>query len=325
MQAPINQKKPSVLDRIKALTPDATTLVLATFVLLQILRVLHLLIPSKTVESVLVIPFQLLIFLLPAYLFARSKNPKEPIAYIARLRMRLPAAYQIPLIAVAIPLITCGCLLISIVFGGTNSLSDGFTLYNTFVSRTGFGFFETLYLIIAYAAVPAICEELVFRAILCREFERYSPLFAIGAGSLFFALLHFDVGQFPVFLFAGVLLSLSMYATGSVIVPMIIHFLYNVIGLFGQPFLNAFYEVTGGSLGLFSFIALMLGLLFAALFCQFASKSYKRRAEFSNMPVRPIIPPSDMLVRAVSDVLLTPWSIAAVCFYIVVIVIYSLI
>lgn len=325
MQAPINQKKPSVLDRLRSLTPDATTLVLVTFVLLQILRVVHLLIPSKTAESVLVIPFQLIIFLIPTYLFARSKAPKSPLTYISHLRMRMPAAYQIPLIIVAIPLVTCGCLLISILFGGSDSLSDGFTIYNTFVSRTGFGFFETVYLIIAYAAVPAICEELVFRAILCREFERYSPFCAIIFSSLLFALLHFDVGQLPVYLFSGILLALSMYATGSVIVPMIIHFFYNVIGLFGQPFLNAFYEVTGGSLGLFSFIVLMLGLLFAALFCQFASKSYGRRAEFSNMPKRPIIPPVDTLVRAVSDILLTPWSIASVCFYIVVIVIYSLI
>ena len=238
--------------------------------------------------------------------------------------MKLPATYQIPLIVAAIPLVTFGCLFISIVFGGANSASDGFTLYNTFVSNGSFGFFETIYLIIAYAAVPAICEELVFRAILCREFEKYSPLCAIVASSPFFALLHFDVAQFPVYLFAGILLALSMYATGSVVVPMIIHFFYNVIGLFGQPFLNAFYKVTGGSSGLFAFIVLMLALLFAALFCKFASKSYERRAEFSNMPKRPIIPSADTLVRAVSDILLTPWSVAAICFYIVVIVIYSI-
>ena len=238
--------------------------------------------------------------------------------------MRAPRAYQLPLVATAIPLLTCGCLLMSIVFGGISSLSDGFTLYNTFVSRTSFGFFETLYLILAYAAIPAICEELIFRAILCREFEKYGPVCAIAISSVFFALLHFDLALFPVYLFAGILLSLSMYATGSAIVPMIIHFFYNVIGLFGQPFLTSLYEVTGGSLGLFGFITLMLTLLLAALFCNFASKSYARRAEHSNMQNRPILPSSDVLVRAVSDILLTPWSISAVCFYIAVIVISSL-
>lgn len=300
-------------------------MVLATFVLLQAFRLIHLLLPSKSTESVLVIPFQLIIFLLPAFLFAKFKNPSSPLEYIFRLRMKSPKVYQLPLIAISIPLLASGCLLLSITFGGISSLSDGFTLYNTFVSRTSFGFFETLYLILAYAAVPAICEELIFRAILCREFEKYGPVCAIAISSVFFALLHFDLSLFPVYLFSGILLSLSMYATGSAIVPMIIHFFYNVIGLFGQPFLSSLYEVTGGSLGLFSFIALMFTLLFAALFCHFASKSYERRAKFSNMKKRPILPSQNALVLAVSDILLTPWSIAAVCFYIVVMVIYSLI
>ena len=238
--------------------------------------------------------------------------------------MKAPTVYQIPLIATAIPLLTGGCLLISIVFGGSRTLADGFTLYNTFVSGGGSGFFETLYVTIAYAAIPAICEELLFRAILCREFERYSPFCAVIISSIFFALLHFDVTLLPVYLFSGILLSLSMYATGSVLVPMAIHFFYNVTALFGNSFLNAFYEITGGSLGLFTFIILMLTLLFAAFFCTAASKSYQRRAVTSKIANRPIIPPSNVLIAAVSDVLLAPWSIASVCFYIVVVILYSL-
>lgn len=323
MQIPRNNK-PGLKEKLAALSPDATTLVLAIFVLLQIFRLVHLLITSKTLEGILAIPIQLTVFLIPTYFFARYKDPRSPMTYISRLRMRPLAVYQLPLIVSAIPLISCGCLLMSIIFGGTRSLSDGFTLYNTFVSGGGSGFFETVFIIIAYAVIPAICEELVFRGILCREVEKYSPLSAILISSIFFALLHFDLTLLPVYLFAGILLALSMYATGSVFVPMIIHFFYNVIALFGHSFISAFYEVTGGSSGLFTFIILMLTLLFAALFCRAASKSYQRRAAFSKMPNRPIIPPSSVLIGAVSDVLLTPWSIASVCFYIVVVILYSL-
>jgi membrane protease YdiL (CAAX protease family) len=323
LQIPRNNK-PNLKERLTSLSFDATTLVLFTFVLLQIFRLIHLLITSRTLEGILAIPFQLTVFLIPTYLFARYRDPHSPLTYISRLRMRLPSAFQIPLIVSAIPLISCGCLLMSIMFGGTRSLSDGFTLYNTFVSGGGSGFFGTVFVILAYAVVPAICEELVFRGVLCREFERYSPLSAILISSIFFALLHFDVALFPVYLFAGILLSLSMYATGSVIVPMIIHFFYNAIALFGHSFISAFYEVTGGSSGLFTFIILMLTLLFAALFCRSAAKSYQKRAAFSKIPNRPIIPPSNVLIGAVSNVLLTPWSIASVCFYIVVVILYSL-
>ena len=295
------------------------------FVLLQIFRLIHLFIPSRTVESFLVIPFQLLIFLLPTYLFARFKSPKSPLDYIMKLRMRLPAPNQIPLMLSSLIALISGTLLISMIFGGTQSLSDGFTLYNTFVSQTDFGFFKTIYLIIAYAAVPAICEELVFRAILCREYERFNVLLGILSSSVFFALLHFDLKLFPVYLFSGILLALSMYATGSVIVPVIIHFFFNVVGLFGQPYLSAFYEVTGGSSGLFAFFAFVVFMLSAALFCNFASKSYQRRSKYSNMQNRPLLPSPDTLIHAVTEIFLTPFSVGAICFYIVVVIIYSLV
>ena len=314
-----------LLSRIKDLTPDATLLVLSVFVLLQIFRLVNFFITSKTAGSILVIPFQLLIFLLPAYLFARLKNPRSPIDYISRLRIKSPRVHQLPLTLSGALALISGCLLIGSLFNSNGGASEGFTLYNAFSSGTDFSFFRAIFLIIAYAVVPAVCEELVFRAILCREFEKYNVVFAIGASSVFFALLHFNLSQFPIYLFSGILLALSMYATGSVAVPMIMHMIYNVAGLFGQPFLNAFYEVTGGSSGLFLFVIFIAFMLGAALFCSFASKSYLRRASHSSMPDRPLLPSPDALINAVSNVFLTPYSIAAVCFYIVVLIIYSVI
>ena len=242
--------------------------------------------------------------------------------YIKKLRMRRPHAYQMPLIASGIVALSSGWLLLGFLCGGTSSLSDGFTLYNTFISRSGGGFFETLYLIIAYAAVPAICEELIYRGILCREFERHNVLLGIITSAIFFSLLHFDVKQIPVYLFAGIFLALSMYATGSVIVPMIIHFFYNLLGLFGQSFLSAFYNITG-SIGLFIFLVFILGMVSAAIFCSSASKSYRIRARAVSIPDRPLLPPPDRLPHLIAEMLMTPWSIAAICFYIVVQVINS--
>ncbi len=312
------------LEGLKKIRIDATLLVLLTFILLQIFRLIDLLITNKTLENILVIPFQLVIFILPTWLFAKFRSPSKPMDYLMKLRMKLPAPYQIPLIASGVVTLAAGCLLISILCGGTSSLSEGFTLYNTFVSRNSGGFFETVYLIIAYAAVPAVCEELIYRGILCKEFEKYNVLCGIIASALFFALLHFDLSQLPVYLFAGIFLALSMYATGSVIVPVIIHFFYNLMGLFGQSFLNAFYNITG-SIGLFAFLIFIVGMLGAALFCTFASKSYRVRAEASTIPDHPLLPNPARLPSIIGEILLTPWSIAAICFYIVVLVIYSVV
>ena len=326
MQAPKNTQRQNSLsllfEGLKKIRIDVTLPVLLTFILLQIFKIVDLLITNRTLGNILIIPFQIIIFMLPAWLFARFRNPSRPTEYLAKLRIKLPSPYQIPLIASGIITMTCGCLFISMLCGGTNSLSEGFTLYNTFVSQSSGGFLETAYLIIAYAAVPAFCEELIYRGMLCKEFEKHNVFCGIIASAVFFALLHFDVAQFPVYLFSGIFLALSMYATGSVIVPMIIHFCYNIMGLFGQTFLNAFYNITG-SLGLFAFLIFTVGMLFSALFCSFASKCYAIRSRSSYIPDRPILPHPSRLPSIIGEILLTPWSIASICFYIVVMVVYS--
>lgn len=304
---------------------DPSFLVLASFVLLQIFKLVSLLITNKTAENILIIPFQLLIFLPPVFVYLRYKDGEGQRDPLKGLRLRPPRLYQLPLLISSLFLLICGNILVSLIFAGTGSLENGFTLYNTFVSRNSGGFFTSLYLVIAYAAVPAFCEELVFRAMLCREYERHNVLVGILVSSLFFAMLHFDLFLFPVYLFSGILLALTMYATGSSVAAMAVHMAFNVFGLFGQPYLNAFYSITGGTGGLFIFILCMLTLLSAALFCRFASKCYARRAKNSNMPSRRILPYADKITYIVSKILITPFSLASFFLYIVVVIIGFLI
>ena len=306
---------------LRELKPGASAVAFASFVLLLIFKLISLLITNKTAENILIIPFQLVIFLLPvavSLIYRRDVEKKPPLK---GLRLRAPRLYQLPLLVSAALLLICGNVLVSLVFAGTGSLENGFTLYNTFVSRNGGGFFEAFYLILAYAAVPAFCEELVFRALLCREFERLNVLSGIVASAIFFAMLHFDITLFPVYFFSGILLALTMYATGSVIASMIVHMAFNLTGLFGQPVLNAFYNITGGTDGLFVFILGMLTILSAALFCTFASKCYSIRARYSNMPNMKILPPANQITHIVSEIFITPFSIASFILYIAVLVI----
>ena len=306
---------------LKSVKIEPSTLVFASFTLLLIFKLLSLLITNKTVENILIIPFQLVVFILPAYFYLNYKSGGDPDGMIRGLRIRAPRLYQAPLMVSALFLVIFGNVLISLVFAGTGALEEGFTLYNTFVSRNSGGFFSSLYLILAYAIVPAVCEEIVFRAILSREYERDNVVCGIATSSLFFAMIHFDIRLLPVYLFSGVILALTMYATGSLISAIAVHAAFNVIGLFGQPYLNAFYTITGGTDGLFIFVLCMLTILAAALFCKFASKSYKIRARFSKMPNRKLLPSTEETVHIFSKFLLNPFAIAAFAVYIVVIVI----
>ena len=296
-------------------------LILASFVLLLIFKLLSLIITNKTVENILIIPFQLIVFILPSFLYLRYKSEGNTDQMTKGLRLRAPRTYQIPLMVSALFLIIFGNVLISLVFAGTGSLEEGFTLYNTFVSRNSGSFFSVVFLVLAYAVVPAVCEEVVFRAILSREYERDNVVCGIAVSSLFFAMIHFDLYMLPVYLFSGIILSLTMYATGSLVAAIAVHAAFNVFGLFGQPYLNAFYTITGGTGGLFIFVLCMMTILSAALFCRFASKSYRKRARFSNMPDRNLLPSTEKTIHIISKFILNPFSIATVVVYIVVVVI----
>ena len=181
-----------VKDKGIKLSPAAPVLV--TFALLQIFKLLSLLITNETAENLLIIPFQLVVFLLPAFLYLKLKDGGDTRG----LRLKMPGLYQLPLILSAVMLLVFGNIIVSLVFAGKGSLEEGFTLYDTFVSKNSGGFFSAVYLAIAYAAIPAICEETVFRAMLSREYEKHNVVCGIVVSSLFFAMLHFDIYMFPI-------------------------------------------------------------------------------------------------------------------------------
>lgn len=83
--------------------------------------------------------------------------------------------------------------------------------------------------IILLAAVPAILEELIFRGVILNGYKKFGAVKAMVITSLLFALIHGSMQQlvFP-FLF-GLILSFVAIKTGSVIAPIIIHFVNNAL------------------------------------------------------------------------------------------------
>ena len=70
----------------------------------------------------------------------------------------------------------------------------------------------------------------------------------------------YDLTALPVYLFAGMLLSLVMYVTRSTIASMIVHLCYNLFGIFVQAGLSGYCRSTG-SIGLLVVILIILLLL----------------------------------------------------------------
>ncbi len=256
--------------RNKTFTLHPTVLVLTTYILLLLSKLIDIAVINRENRYYSVVILQLMIFLLPAAIWCKFSGEN----YLSSLRLRMIKLDSLPIILSASFLMASGGLLLGVLFGGTESLSGNFSLYDTFIASDDGTVGNAIYLIMAYAVLPALCEELVYRAILCREYEHGGVLRAILVSSLFFALLHFNVQNFPIYLFAGIILALTFYATRSLFGAILAHFLYNIFGLFGQPYMNNLYLMTGSST-LFLFLAGGIFLLSAAIFCGEAARLYR--------------------------------------------------
>ncbi len=295
-----------------------TVLVLATYALLLFTKIIDITLINRENEYFSVVILQMMIFILPGAVWCKFSGEK----YMSGLRLRMIKADSILLIVCASLLIASGSLLMGVLFGGLESLSNNFSLYDTFISKDQGTIPNKIYLIMAYAVLPAICEEFIYRGILCHEYERGGVLRAIILSSVFFAFLHFNLQNLPMYLFSGIILSMTLYATRSIFGSILAHFLYNIFGLFGQPYMSNLYRITN-SPKLFVFIVAFVCILSAAVFCGEAARLYKKYL-YMAYPAdyrQPVIKNTAALKQSYIDVIRQPSAIACFAVYILALII----
>lgn len=299
------------------LTPSVV--VLATYVFLLLSKLVNITIINRENEYYSVVILQLMIFLLPGAIWCKFNGEN----YIKGLRLRLPKANSILLIVSSAILMISGGLLISMLLGGLDSLSNNFSLYDTFISKNDGSLPSSLYLLAAYALIPAICEEFVFRGILCSEYEAGGVARSVVFSSLFFAMLHFNPVNILVYLFSGAILALVLYSSRSLFGAMAAHLLYNIFGLFGQPYMNTLYRITGSS-NFFLFLVAFFFLLSGAIFCHEASKLYKKYLYdgVSSAYRKPVLTDPAKIRASYLSVIKEPATIACFAFYVIASIIY---
>lgn len=254
-----------------AVSKYASWLILAVYALLLLSRLVDAFFLTAENQYLSTILLQLLIFPIPAYLYIRLRGK----ALSGKLALRPPALSHLFLLLSSILILICGCTLLGLVCGMMNA-QPSFTLYDTFSSIHDGTAEASIRLVLAYGLLPAFCEELMFRGIICAEYEKHGILYASLLSSLFFAFLHFDLTALPVYLFAGLLLSAVRYVTRSTIASMIVHLGYNLFGIFVQAGLSGYCRSTG-SIGLLVILLIALLLLSSAFFCGEVSRILKRR------------------------------------------------
>ncbi len=257
-----------------ATAPSAVILVAVVYALLLLSRFIDAAFLSRESQYLSIILLQMLIFPIPVYLYIRMQDK----GYTRRMRLAPPRLSHLFLLLSGILMLISGCTLLGLLCGMMKA-QPSFTLYDTFASVNDGSVGASIRLILAYGLLPAFCEELVFRGILCAEHEKHGILYASVVSALFFAFLHFDLTAFPVYLFAGMLLSVVMYVTRSTVAAMVVHLGYNLFGIFLQAGLSGYCRGTG-SIGLLVILLIVLMLLSAAFFCGEVARILRRRARY---------------------------------------------
>ncbi len=144
-------------------------------------------------------------------------------------------------------------------------------------------FFDSVYLVIAFAILPAVTEEFLFRSIVVGEYERYGVFTAVMMSAILFAMSHFSVARIPVYLFSGLVLCGVMYTTRSVIASMVVHGLNNTVVLLSEKYILRIVDKQNTSLTLLTILLGALTILCAMLMCYEAQTIYRGYAE-ENVP-----------------------------------------
>lgn len=86
--------------------------------------------------------------------------------------------------------------------------------------------------VFALAVTPAFCEEVLFRGYLQRQFERAAGVAGgIVLTGLLFGLYHFRLSQAVPLAVLGIFLGYVVWRTGSIWVPIVIHFVNNAFAI----------------------------------------------------------------------------------------------
>jgi membrane protease YdiL (CAAX protease family) len=153
---------------------------------------------------------------------------------IDQLPLRKSLLWGIALLICALPLILAASYLASY-FLRTDPSTDSQEIIQVFERSSGLS--QRLPIILLAVAIAPIAEELAFRGYLYGVMRRYfGALPALVFTAVLFAIIHLNVPTlFPLFVLSC-LFTVSYEATGSLLVPMTMHSLFNTLNLVAIAF-----------------------------------------------------------------------------------------
>lgn len=269
-------------EKLKSPAITAPLLVVGIILVMQLSRFALDNLDESTNVFVAVGVIQLIALGLPCIIYYLLKNKRlnDPIY---GLSTRGP---QILFVIFAAMFFVCGTLLIKyfyILNGGVDAAVVNF--YGDLTGTTENT--STLIIVLSFVVIPAVCEELFFRGIIFSEYRGYGTANAVIISAVCFAMLHFSITNFFIYLFAGLLFGFVTAMTRSIIPSIALHLLSNYLSIFVS---DAFLRITVVKNGAY-FIGFLLVVATCLTFILLLSRVETVCIGYSDNPPVEAIPP----------------------------------
>ena len=217
-------------------------------------------------EYLSVIIVQLLIFVIPAILFCRLKG----VGYTSRMNIRLIAPAKFGSVITSSLVLIFGSVVIRFAQIYLFKMSDfSVSFFESYVgTSTDYNF---LFAAAAFAIIPALTDEFVFRSIMLTEYNEggYGAVNATVITSLLSSMLFFSIESFPIRFFSAIVLCMLTYATGSSLSAFIAHLIFNIYTVFGEKYIiKTLSDPSNKIISVFTFVLLFL-ILSVIMFSEF--------------------------------------------------------
>lgn len=221
---------------------------------------------------------QLLVLLIPTYLFLQiTSYGKKTSTLLKELGFHKILAEHIFFLVFAALFMISTSFVLNTLFYGIYRTGEGFTVLGIFTAGVREYTVSMPYLVLVYAAVPAIIEEVMLRGVIYIGLSKISSQMAVIGSSLFSAIFAFTVGGFPAAVFCALMYCFVRYITGSIISCIAVHFAFNMYGLFLQANLSKYLLSQQNNLLLLS-VTLVVWLACSALFFAECANIFRKRS-----------------------------------------------
>lgn len=152
---------------------------------------------------------------------------------------------------------------------------------------------------ISIAIMPAICEEVIFRGIICGIFKSYNKTAAIVFSTIAFSLVHSTVQQIPFAFIMGLFLSYLYVKYDSLIPCILLHFLNNFVScIFMMLYENISMDIYEKAVMIYDISSVTLGIICMIIFIVLRLKEKSS----TNYNIVPAVSGKDFTVSAVFSV-----------------------